>query len=94
MLSSVVRLDNEVIWTKENLPRKKRVVRFQYPDANKHDQQQRWNNHCVNQREPLPNHVHKHSNDESCFQQHKDDDQEPANPADKLQVIHHVRGRT
>ena len=73
--------------TEEDLSGEKRVIGFQGANPDENQQQQRRHDDCIDQCQSLPDHVHKHRNDQSRFEHHKDNDQKPAQVTFELKIV-------
>src|SRR5713101_5911553 len=77
----------------KDTPRKKGVVRFKGPDAQKHHQQHGRDQNGIHQGQPLPEHVHEDGDDQPCLEQHEQDDQKPPEVTLEVEVVNKIGRR-
>src|SRR2546421_10301457 len=70
--------------------RKKSVVRFKRPDAQKDHQQQRLDQNRIHHRQPLPENVHEEGHDQPRFREHDGVDQKPPEVTLKVEAVNKI----
>src|SRR5689334_12461463 len=74
----------------EGQPAEERIVRFKDHDPDEDQDQCRRDDDRVEQRQALPSHVHEDRDDQAGLQDHEDQDQRPAQIADKAEIVDQV----
>src|SRR6266508_4272430 len=72
------------------MPGEKRIVRFKYHDAHKHQHQHRRDQNCIRHGPPLPGHVHEDPDNQACLQNHEREDQRPSEISMEMEVIDQI----
>ena len=68
----------------------KRVIRLQHHHRHEHQHQYRRQDDRIDQRQPLPGHVHEDGDDQPGLQHHEDQDQRPSQISLQTDIVDHV----